>query len=47
MKEKRFGFGGCMAEIVMSFVLMLVLGTIAGAWIKLYWLGWVMNGVPK
>jgi hypothetical protein len=42
MKEKPTS-GGCMADIVMSFVLMLVLGTIAGAWIKLYWMGWVFQ----
>lgn len=29
------------ASIVMWFLLLLILGTILGVWVKLYWIGWV------
>ena len=29
------------ASIVVWFLLALMLGTIVGGWIKLYWIGWV------
>lgn len=29
------------AQVVIWFFLLLVLGTVFGVWVKLFWLGWV------
>lgn len=36
-------FGEVMASVVMWFIAIIVLGTLAGLWVKWFWLGYVFR----
>lgn len=36
--------GRIFASVILWFFVALILGTVAGVWVKLFWLGWVLAG---
>lgn len=39
--ETKLTQAGWFAAVIMWFIVVFVLGTIGGIWIKLFWMGWV------
>lgn len=43
MVEKKDRAGEIFASIILGWLVFIVLGTLTGVWVKLFWLGWVLR----
>lgn len=43
MEKKRSRSSEIFAYIIMSWLVLVILGTLTGVWIKLFWIEWVLR----